>query len=314
MPQNGQAESGTVCIYAENGCSDAAKYSAQCVRRDIWLGMVPDADAARVSLYAESVEPVLVIAFLVPRTGKGGEDRLPEGFLRMLPPGKNLLPELPGRGLLLCITAGRLASILGPDMATLPDRVRLLLQRKGEGAEPIQVTLTPEQVLAGNALIHCPYEGAVRNMFFKSKVLELLALFFGQVALREQAGNTVRLSLSDQEIVGRAREFLLRHMEEPPGVSQLARHVGVNDTKLKRLFREAYGLSPYAYLRMERMTAAREMLLAKGANVSEAAMSVGYSNVSHFIDAFTRHYGIRPGELRTRGWRANDMGTARTGG
>lgn len=299
MPQNGQPSSTALRIFLGETGENAGICLVQRIRCDIWLGMVPEAATAG-RLYVESPEPVLCLAFLVPRTGKGGEDKLPVGSLCMFPTGKTPLPELAGRGLFLCITATRLAGILGPDAETLPERVRALLQRKDETPERIQITLMPEQVLAGNALILCPYTGAVRNIFFKSKVLELLALFFGQAERQERAGTAASLSPLDREIVAKAREYLLMHMEEPPGVSQIARHVGVNDTKLKRLFKEAYGLSPYAYLRGERLAVAREMLITRGANVSEAAVNVGYSNVSHFIDAFARHYGVRPGELLPR--------------
>lgn len=300
MPQNGQPAQASLHIIPTCPPQDAARCRVQSVRPDIWLGMVPDADSTPGSFFVESADAVLVLAFLVPRTGKGGEDKLPAGSLSMFPAGGSELPMPPGRGLVLCVTASRLAAILGPDTETLPERVKSLLLCEAGGTERIQVSLTPEQVLAGNALIHCAYEGAVRNMFFKSKVLELLALFFGQVALQEKQGDAVRLSLKEQVVIARAREFLLSRMADPPDLSSIARHVGINDTKLKRLFKDAYGQSPYAYLRGERMVAAREMMTVKGLNVSQAAANVGYSNVSHFISAFTRHYGVRPGEVRTR--------------
>ena len=299
MPQNDHAVPGSLRIFAEDLGQNAAQCRIQSIRSDIWIGMVPNAEAAQTPLYALSDVPVLAIAFRVPRTGKGGEDMLPAGSLCLFPPGENALPALTGRGILLCITTLRLKAILGPDEATLPEPVRALLCGNGANAECILVPLTPEQVLAGNMLIQSPYEGAVRNMLYKSKVLELLALFFGQVALRGHGG-MAHLSPADRDIVARAREFLLLHMEYPPSVAHIARHVAVNETKLKRLFKEAYGLSPYACLRRERLAAAREMLLTRGMSVSEAAINVGYTNISHFIDAFAGQYGIRPGELRRR--------------
>lgn len=270
----------------------------QNLRQDISLVMIGDADAARVALHVECAEPVLVLAFRVPRTGKGGEASLPAGTMVMLPEGVNPLPKLSGRGLLLCLTASRLAAILGPDMETLPSSVGALLAREPETRGPVAVPLAPEQILAGNALMNCEYTGAVRNIFFKSKVLELLALFF--YSLDQRGGAVPPLSTREREVVTAAREFLLAHLEVPPPVRAVARHAGVNETTLKRLFRDTYGLSPHAYLQTGRMAAAREMLLHYGANVSEAALAVGYSNISHFITAFYRHYGVRPGELRAR--------------
>lgn len=46
-----------------------------------------------------------------------------------------------------------------------------------------------------------------------------------------------------------------------------------------------------------RMAAAREILVEQQCRVSEAAMAVGYTNVSHFIAAFVSEHGVRPGSL-----------------
>lgn len=291
----------TLQILATGPNLHVTKCRIQSLRPDIWLAMIPGEKSEDVLFHVQSDDAILALVFLVPRMGKGGEDKLPAGSLCVFPAGTSKLPELSGRGLILCMAVSRLMTILGPDIDTLPEGVRLLLKKKDLGEERVEVPLAPEQVLAGNALFHCPYEGAVRNIFFKSKVMELLALFFGQVARQEKNGGVLPLPVSEQEIVAKARDFLLQHMEAPPGIRQIARHVGVNDTKLKRLFKEAYGLSLYACLRVERLALAREMLLTKGFTVSEAATSVGYSNVGHFINVFTRHYGVRPGELRPRG-------------
>ena len=146
--------------------------------------------------------------------------------------------------------------------------------------------------------MRCPYEGAVRNMLIKGKALELMALFFLQLAGRERGQG--RLSPRDRALVAAAREYFFARLDSLPTIRQMARHAGTSESTLKRLFKDAYGLSVHAHLRRERMAAARGMLLHQGANVSEAALAVGYNNVSHFIDAFTRQYGLRPGEIRFR--------------
>jgi AraC family transcriptional activator of pyochelin receptor len=206
---------------------------------------------------------------------------------------------MPARGLVLCISEYRLRAILADDAHTLPAKIlSALTLREYTTQEPEPIPLFPEQVLAANALLQCSYEGAVRNMFIKSKILELVALFF--LKLAEPGYDGRRLSPDERAIVAAAKDYFLAHMENLPTIPQLARHAGTSETRLQRLFKEAYGVSVGAYLRRERMAAARGLLLFQGANVSEAALAVGYNNVSHFIDVFTRHYGLRPGEIRSR--------------
>lgn len=221
----------------------------------------------------------------------------PGCLLRMLPPGRHRVDAPVAPYMLICITAERMRLILGPDVDSLPAPAKELLNGGSVGAFSL---LSSEQLLAVRALWHCPYEGAVRNIIFKSRVLEIMALFFGDLAGRESSPGLEPLNEEENALMQEVRGVLLKNLQNPPGISQLARQTGLSETRLKRLFRNAFGMPPYAYLRKERMVRARELILEHGANVGEAAASVGYANVSHFIEAFERQYGVRPGELRRR--------------
>ena len=49
-----------------------------------------------------------------------------------------------------------------------------------------------------------------------------------------------------------------------------------------------------AHLRQARLQRAAELLRGGGANVTEAAMAVGYSSLSHFSKAFAEAFGCCP--------------------
>jgi AraC-like DNA-binding protein len=258
------------------------------VRSDIRLCIVREDVPKTARLCLEAPEPVLILRFGIPRIS------LPSGMCRAYAPGSHVLAGPPVRGVAVGITQSRLRSILAEDVQSLPAPVHAALSSEKHAPS---IALTPEQVLAAIALMHCPYAGAVRNIFIKSKTLELIALFFLQMAW---PGGMEALSPGDRAFVTAAREYFLVHLEQAPTVRQLACHAGTNEARLQRLFKRAYGVSACVHLRRERMTVARRMLLEQGVNVTEAAFAVGYSNVSHFIDAFTKQYGIRPGEVRAR--------------
>jgi AraC family transcriptional regulator len=93
-----------------------------------------------------------------------------------------------------------------------------------------------------------------------------------------------------------AREFLLQDLSAPPTIAEIALKVGLNQFKLKQGFKKLFNSSIYAYFQGERMKKAQTLLQRH--NVTETAMILGYSNVSHFSSAFRKQFGVLPGSLR----------------
>jgi AraC-like DNA-binding protein len=80
----------------------------------------------------------------------------------------------------------------------------------------------------------------------------------------------------------------------------LAAEIGMSASKLKTLFPRIFGQPPYVYLRQLRMEKAMTLLVDGGVNVTEAAMEVGYSNISYFSKAFYKQFGMYPSHVRRR--------------
>lgn len=95
----------------------------------------------------------------------------------------------------------------------------------------------------------------------------------------------------------RVREALHARMEEDLGLETLAALAGTDRFRLNRLFRDAFGLSPHAYLVRLRLKAARR-LLAAGETPASAAAEVGFSDQSHLGRWFRRAYGTTPAAYR----------------
>ncbi|MBU4380437.1 MAG: AraC family transcriptional regulator, partial [Proteobacteria bacterium] len=155
--------------------------------------------------------------------------------------------------------------------------------------------MNPEQFVAASQLAQCPYTGAARTLYLKSKTLELLSH-----VLAEQSPKPCRTRLSSYEIecLRKAREMLTTNLENPPGLRQLAQSVGLNETKLKTGFKVLFGQTVYGYFRAYRVDMGRQRLLESTATVSEVASSVGYTNVSHFCAAFKGRHGVTPYRYR----------------
>jgi AraC-like DNA-binding protein len=93
--------------------------------------------------------------------------------------------------------------------------------------------------------------------------------------------------------VERARDLLHARMGHDIGLDELAGHSGIDRFRLARQFKQAFGLSPHAYLVRLRLRAARA-LLAEGREPAQVATEVGFADQSHLGRWFRRTYRLTP--------------------
>jgi AraC-like DNA-binding protein len=126
-----------------------------------------------------------------------------------------------------------------------------------------------------------------------ARTLEMLWLF-------TRAGNSATcnpISTETRKAIEKARDNIESHLADPPGLEKLAAEVGMSLSKLKQVFPKIYCMPPYSYLRHMRMERAMKLLSQKGMSVTDAALEVGYNNLSHFSKVFTTHFGIKPSKI-----------------
>ncbi|MBO8085424.1 MAG: helix-turn-helix transcriptional regulator [Marichromatium sp.] len=105
-----------------------------------------------------------------------------------------------------------------------------------------------------------------------------------------------RTPLRERRCLLAARERLLSNLSEPPTIAELAQDTGLNQLKLKQGFKALFGTSIYALFQQHRMDRARQLL--RQHSVTETALMLGYSNISHFSAAFRKQFGVLPSETR----------------
>jgi AraC family transcriptional regulator, transcriptional activator of the genes for pyochelin and ferripyochelin receptors len=157
--------------------------------------------------------------------------------------------------------------------------------------------ITPVMNAVLHQLLHCPYQGMTRQLFLEGKAMELLSHKIEQLD-PGAASHGAPMKTSDTERVHHAAQLLVHDLEHPPNIMTLANSVGFNRDKLHRCFRQVFGLSPFEFLRNQRLQAAMLLLQDGEINVTQAAMMVGYSNMSYFTRSFKSMFGITPSQLR----------------
>lgn len=99
-------------------------------------------------------------------------------------------------------------------------------------------------------------------------------------------------------VVRQVREYLEAHYAEDVSLAQLGALTSRSSFHLARAFSKVYGLPPHCYLESIRVEHARH-LLRSGTSVVDTALSVGYTDQSHFTHRFRRHTGITPGQYQS---------------
>lgn len=91
--------------------------------------------------------------------------------------------------------------------------------------------------------------------------------------------------------------YLAAHASEPVSLDTLGEIAGLSKYHLLRAFTKETGITPYSYLETIRIDRAKT-LLRQGIVPAEAALCAGFSDQSHFTNAFKRFIGLTPGQYR----------------
>lgn len=144
---------------------------------------------------------------------------------------------------------------------------------------------------AAEEMITSPIEGRLRSVWYQAKIIEVSAHVFSQP---DDGFFCDRQKLLARERAEAVKRIILRDVENPPSLPAIAREVGCSPSYLSRIFSEATGGTIMRFLRTARLDLAAERLRTGKFNVTEAAVSVGYSSLSHFSKAFAEQFGHCP--------------------
>jgi AraC family transcriptional regulator, transcriptional activator of the genes for pyochelin and ferripyochelin receptors len=177
----------------------------------------------------------------------------------------------------------------------LPPELKQLIEGSHQELYQEINTLTAPMRLALRQIFHCPFEGVTQQIYLESKCLELIALKLDQLNQDHPPfGDVKHLKPDDVNRIYQARAILLRRIDHPPSLLDLARQAGLNDRKLKQGFRAVFGTTVFGYLHDYRMVQAKQLLEEQRMNVNEVARAVGYASRSTFYKAFKKKFGVSP--------------------
>ncbi len=110
-----------------------------------------------------------------------------------------------------------------------------------------------------------------------------------------RGGTAGELRPGDVDVVA---EYTRAHLADVITLDGLAGAVSLSPYHFARSFRATTGMTPHAFVTEHRLMVARDRLLRGDTSVTGVALSVGFSNISHFRRLFRRRYGLTPAGLR----------------
>ena len=113
-------------------------------------------------------------------------------------------------------------------------------------------------------------------------------------------GNFEAAASESASRIAQVQLYMERNFERPLSIAELARQFYLSPHHLSHAFKSQVGYSPKQYLRLLRLSCARELLESSDLAVSQVARASGFADVSNFIRAFRECYGVSPGRMRER--------------
>ncbi len=138
-------------------------------------------------------------------------------------------------------------------------------------------------------------ESGIPELFINSRVLRLLENFLENILKRNKLEPLLSMSSNDFKSILKIEGLLLENYnEEFPKIENLARIALMSESKLKKIYKQAFGMGLYEYYQKNRMHKAKELLNSGAYTVSQVGGMLGYHNLSNFSASFKKEFNQLP--------------------
>jgi AraC-like DNA-binding protein len=96
----------------------------------------------------------------------------------------------------------------------------------------------------------------------------------------------------------KAHALLSAAPEAPCPVEEVARQIGWSGNHLRRVFRQAYGVSPHQFRMNSRLQQARQLLRHEAISIAQVGLHCGFADAAHFTRVFKADSGLTPRQFR----------------
>jgi len=181
--------------------------------------------------------------------------------------------------------------------AGVPRPLSRYLTEGGQGIHYRHLPVTSEILTTARKIVQSSFTGRLRLIHLEAKALELYCLISAALDRLADLRNE-QYSEADLTRLQNARAILTTRFSPIPSIAEIAREVGINETKLKRGFKALFGKPVYEFGQYCRMQYALHLLRDRHAPISRVTEAIGYRHQTTFAAAFKQHFGYRPKDVR----------------
>ena len=130
-------------------------------------------------------------------------------------------------------------------------------------------------------------------------IMNFLSQIFENV-LRDHNPKDSPPNYEEIEMFHNALNYIYEHYAEPLTLQQIAAQIMTNNSRISLLFKKYTHMSPVKFLNKYRLYIAKDMILHTDKPISEISETVGYNQLSYFIQKFRESYGFSPLKYRNK--------------
>ena len=141
-------------------------------------------------------------------------------------------------------------------------------------------------------------DGSPAGRLYGESLASALAVYLvGRYAVRRFPAASYRGGLPGYRLK-HVTEFIEGNLPNDVSLQQLAGVAGMSENYFAELFKRSTGLAPHQFVLRRRIERAKQVLSEGKRSVSDAGLSAGFENPSHFARMFRKIVGVSPSRFR----------------
>ena len=141
-------------------------------------------------------------------------------------------------------------------------------------------------------ILKAPFDAGTCQYIFYCQVMEYLYYLLEEPTFQPPFKNN--LSPSQQQQIRELAEKLRMRPSERFPIHTISSDLGIDTTKLKKVFKAIFGKGIFEYHLDARMEEAHRLLTEGTLPIKAVAITVGYKRTTNFIEKFTEYFGYPP--------------------
>ncbi len=110
--------------------------------------------------------------------------------------------------------------------------------------------------------------------------------------------NHVRNTNHSFDLAEQIKEYLRNNAASKFKMEQLCKHISRSESQTIKIFKEAFGITPYAYFLDKKIKLARDMLLNTNLSIKQIAGNLNFADEYYFSNLFKKKVGVSPTRYR----------------